>query len=161
MTDEEDGEQPDEPQDEQSGAVLYRTLITSECLPKAESSGEQWVQQSTVLTHSMMELMSNVYTMLRLEAPIVLEKSGVGLTLAALGNIMQQVEGLGFEWMGVHGVQPLSLHAEAQRVARAQIADDPDMPEDIRTELEALVAAPEPVEDDQSTFVFPTNGVVH
>lgn len=161
MTDEEDGEQPDEPQDEQPGAVLYHTLITSECLPKPELSGDEWVQQSTVLTHSMMELLSNVYTMLRLEAPIVLEKSGVGLTLAAIGNIMQQVEALGFEWMAGHGVQPLSLHAEAQRVARAQIEADPNMPEGIREELEALIAAPEPDGEPAEVFVFPSNGVVH
>lgn len=150
-----------EEEDGPAEPVLYRTLLTSECLPKVDGSAEAWVQQSTVLTHQLMELMSNLYTLLKLEVPIVLEKSGVGLTLAAIGNIMQQVEGLGFEWMAHHNVTPLSLHTEAQRVARAQLAADPEMPEDIRTELEALVAAPEPSEDDQAAFVFPASGVVH
>lgn len=138
-----DDEKVDESKEQPTPPTLFRTLLTPECYPRPHLDGAAWVQQQTVLSHLLIEQLSNLYTILSWEAPMVLERSAVGIILAAIGNTHQQVERLGFEWMAAHGVTPLDLHAEAVRVARAQIEADPDMPEEVKADLTALIESGE------------------
>jgi hypothetical protein len=110
-----------------------------------------------VLNHLLLEVLSNLHTIIQSEAPMLLDRSPAGMTLATICYVTQTMETLGLDWMLRHGVQPLDLGEEQRRIARAALAD-PDLPDDIRESLEEIMA-----EDGElpGEVVMPSSGQVH
>lgn len=138
-----DENQPTEEQDDQPTGPLFRTLITGECYAPLDADAPTYIRQSTVLTHRLLEVLISMHTLIQQEAPILMARSAVGWAVATLGRTLQNAEEHAVEWMEANGIEPLNLRAEEVRVAEAGLAD-PDLPEGMREQLEAIIAEAAP-----------------
>lgn len=134
-----DAQQPAEPSDPAT-LPLYPTLITSACFPAADATAADHIRAVTVLMHRLLELTVNMHRVVSKESPMLLEKSVAGWLLLTLGHTLQHLETTGLEWMGEHDIVPLDLRAEEIRVARHELENATDMTDDMRVQLEALIA---------------------
>lgn len=131
--------------------LLRRVLVLSASYPTKDSDVAEFIQRSTVVAHQLVELAYNQYVVLMNEAPMILQHTPIGMMLATFGHVLTLMEQAGLEWMTAHDIVPLDLGAEAARVAQHELDTATDIPDEIRAELEEIVAqggvANEPIEN--------------